>query len=73
MKLVFERWGRDPRPVLLLHGFTGNRHAWSRVRPGLEPHVAALAVDLPGHGESPLPSRRRSRRASWRRWTRSPS
>lgn len=57
MKLEFERWGQGSRPVLLLHGFTGNRHAWRRVRPGLEPHVAALAVDLPGHGESPLPSR----------------
>jgi 2-succinyl-6-hydroxy-2,4-cyclohexadiene-1-carboxylate synthase len=55
MKLVFERWGHGSRPVLLLHGFTGNRHTWNRVRPALEPHVAALAVDLPGHGESSLP------------------
>lgn len=55
MKLAFERFGRGARPVLLLHGFMGSRDAWELVRPALEPHVTALAVDLPGHGESEVP------------------
>jgi len=55
MKLAFERFGEGARPVLLLHGFMGSRHAWELVRPALEPHVHALAVDLPGHGESGIP------------------
>lgn len=56
MKLAFDRFGSGTRPVLLLHGFMGSRQAWAHVRPALEPHVSALAVDLPGHGETGIPS-----------------
>lgn len=52
MTLSFERWGKGS-PLLLLHGFTGSRRNWDPVRPYLEGQVQALAVDLPGHGESP--------------------
>jgi 2-succinyl-6-hydroxy-2,4-cyclohexadiene-1-carboxylate synthase len=52
LSLAHEEWGQGATPLLLLHGFTGNRHAWDHLRPGLEPHVRALAVDLPGHGDS---------------------
>jgi len=45
-------WGEGP-PLLLLHGFTGNRDAWNHLRPLLGPRFRALAPDLPGHGESP--------------------
>lgn len=42
---------------LLLHGFTGSHvdwmHCWSGGLPALAP---ALAIDLPGHGQSPDPS-----------------
>lgn len=49
--------GGERPPVLLLHGFTGSSRSWptpllnelSRKRP-------VLAVDLPGHGDSPAPS-----------------
>lgn len=54
MKLAIERWGQG-RPLLLLHGFTGNRSAWEGVRPHLEGRLQGVVVDLPGHGESPLP------------------
>jgi 2-succinyl-6-hydroxy-2,4-cyclohexadiene-1-carboxylate synthase len=50
--LAHERWG-EGRPLLLLHGFTGNRHAWDHLRPLLGSRFAAVAPDLPGHGESP--------------------
>lgn len=45
-------WGDGP-PLLLLHGFTGNRDAWNHLRPLLGPRFQVLAPDLPGHGESP--------------------
>jgi 2-succinyl-6-hydroxy-2,4-cyclohexadiene-1-carboxylate synthase len=51
--LAHDTWGTPGgAPLLLLHGFTGSRHAWDGVRPLLAPHVEALAVDLPGHGGS---------------------
>jgi len=52
MKLAFEQWGEGREPLLLLHGFTGNRKAWDHLRPFFAPHFDVLAVDLPGHGES---------------------
>ena len=55
VKLSYDVWGRGELPVLLLHGFTGDRTAWDHLRPWLEGKVRALAVDLPGHGKSGLP------------------
>lgn len=57
LTLAYETWGEGTRPLLLLHGFTGNRGAFDHLRPLLGSSVQAIAVDLPGHGESPLPSR----------------
>jgi len=51
-QLAHERWG-EGSPLLLLHGFTGTRHAWDHLRPLLGPRFAVVAPDLPGHGESP--------------------
>lgn len=57
LELPFERWGREgATPLLLLHGFTGNRSSWRHLEPLLGRDVHAIAVDLPGHGEAPLPS-----------------
>lgn len=55
VKLSYDAWGRGELPVLLLHGFTGDRTSWDHLRPRLETRVRALAVDLPGHGRSGLP------------------
>jgi 3-oxoadipate enol-lactonase len=44
-------------PVLLLHGLGSCAADWSWQSPVLEPHYRVIAVDLPGHGASPLPSR----------------
>jgi 2-succinyl-6-hydroxy-2,4-cyclohexadiene-1-carboxylate synthase len=46
-------WG-EGAPLLLIHGFTGNRDAWSHLRPVLGARFRVLVPDLPGHGESPL-------------------
>jgi 2-succinyl-6-hydroxy-2,4-cyclohexadiene-1-carboxylate synthase len=51
-KLAHERWG-EGSPLLLLHGFTGTRHAWDHLQPWLRSRFAVVAPDLPGHGESP--------------------
>lgn len=51
--LAHVTWGEGP-PLLLLHGFTGNRDAWNHLRPLLGPRFGVLAADLPGHGESPI-------------------
>ncbi|HEX8441501.1 2-succinyl-6-hydroxy-2,4-cyclohexadiene-1-carboxylate synthase [Archangium sp.] len=57
LKLAYETWGEGSRPLLLLHGFTGNRSSFDHLRPLLGEKVRAIAVDLPGHGETPLPTR----------------
>jgi 2-succinyl-6-hydroxy-2,4-cyclohexadiene-1-carboxylate synthase len=57
LKLAYETWGRGTRPLVLLHGFTGSRASFDHLRPLMEEHVRAIAVDLPGHGETPLPTR----------------
>lgn len=44
------RWGLPPYPVLLLHGGGVNAHAWDATVGALGD--AAVAVDLPGHGQS---------------------
>ena len=51
--LAHVSWGQGS-PLLLLHGFTGNRDAWSHLRPLLGNRFQVLAPDLPGHGESPI-------------------
>lgn len=57
MSLPYERWGRGPRPVLFLHGFTGNRRSFTHLEGSLGPHLQAIAVDLPGHGDAAPPDR----------------
>lgn len=52
-QLAHVTWGQGS-PLLLLHGFTGNRDAWSHLRPLLGNRFQVLAPDLPGHGESPI-------------------
>ncbi|MCP3060281.1 2-succinyl-6-hydroxy-2,4-cyclohexadiene-1-carboxylate synthase [Myxococcus sp. K38C18041901] len=55
--LAYETWGEGPRPLVLLHGFTGNRGSFDGLKPLMGRSVSAIAVDLPGHGATPLPER----------------
>jgi 3-oxoadipate enol-lactonase len=56
--LAHLRWGCGERVVVLLHGVGGGRAAWGDALSGTGPALAAagltaVAVDLPGYGESP--------------------
>jgi len=42
-----------PESLVLLHGFSGTRHAWDAVAAQLSPQrYLPLALDLPGHGDA---------------------
>jgi pimeloyl-ACP methyl ester carboxylesterase len=56
--LAHLRWGGGDRLVVLLHGLGGGRAAWGDALSGTGPALAAaglaaVAVDLPGYGDSP--------------------
>jgi 2-succinyl-6-hydroxy-2,4-cyclohexadiene-1-carboxylate synthase len=44
--------GAHRDPVLLLHGFSGDRTAWDEVARGLAATHRVVVPDLPGHGET---------------------
>ncbi|MBO3737722.1 alpha/beta fold hydrolase [Actinoplanes flavus] len=50
--LVYDRWGRFGRPVVLLHGLGHDRTMWWPVAADLGDDCAAVTIDLPGHGQS---------------------
>jgi pimeloyl-ACP methyl ester carboxylesterase/dethiobiotin synthetase len=41
-------------PVVLLHGFAGDSSAWGPMLARLRSGATTIAIDLPGHGQSPL-------------------
>ena len=43
-------------PVVALHGFTGSSATWSRMTTFLKEEFTVVTVDLPGHGDSAVPS-----------------
>lgn len=51
--LAFDREG-DGEPLLLLHGTGSSRAVWKPVIPLLARERDVIALDLPGHGDSPL-------------------
>lgn len=52
MTLVRDIRGDGP-PLVLLHGLGSNRAVWRPILPELEERFTVVAVDLPGHGDSP--------------------
>lgn len=54
MKLNFVDEG-EGYPLLLIHGFCNDLTLWDEVRIELAKHYRVLAIDLPGHGNSPFP------------------
>jgi pimeloyl-ACP methyl ester carboxylesterase len=51
--IIYDRWGRSGRPVLLLHGLLFERSMWWPAAAELAAHCTVIAPDLPGHGQSP--------------------
>lgn len=51
--LAHDLVGSGP-PILLLHGITEDRRTWEPLLPRLADHATVLAVDLRGHGASPV-------------------
>lgn len=48
------RWGEGPATIVLLHGVALNAHTWdATVLSWPQPAPSFLALDLPGHGDSP--------------------
>lgn len=41
------------KPLLLIHGLGSSRHAWSLITPDLAEQRQVIAIDLPGHGDTP--------------------
>ena len=52
MSLNFIRRGEGPR-LLLVHGLGGTWRSWNTVLPALAEAREVIAIDLPGHGETP--------------------
>ena len=51
-RLAFDRIGKG-EPMVLLHGQGFSRRSWDPVIDALSDHHDVIAVDLPGHGDSP--------------------
>lgn len=52
MTMHHTRMGRG-KPLLLVHGIGGNRHSWNTISPALAQAREVIALDLPGHGQTP--------------------
>src|SRR3954469_15622044 len=52
VELAYDRSGAGI-PVVFLHGLTFDRRSWRPIIDRLGDRVLSIAVDLPGHGESP--------------------
>ncbi|HET6654891.1 MAG TPA: pimeloyl-ACP methyl ester esterase BioH [Gammaproteobacteria bacterium] len=53
MSLHVETAGSGP-PLVLLHGWGLHAGVWNETIPALSQHYRCIAIDLPGHGESPV-------------------
>ncbi|WP_428618122.1 2-succinyl-6-hydroxy-2,4-cyclohexadiene-1-carboxylate synthase [Shewanella sp.] len=52
--LAYRTMGKAELPALvLLHGFLGSKTDWQLLMPRLSRHFHCIALDLPGHGDSP--------------------
>ena len=52
--LVYDEIGEGP-PVVLLASGAHDRHDWDGVRGAMAEHHRTIAIDWPGHGDSPVP------------------
>src|SRR5579862_7560831 len=58
IKILYREAGRPDAPaLLLLHGFPTASHMFRNLIPGLANRFRVVAPDLPGFGQSDMPSR----------------
>jgi pimeloyl-ACP methyl ester carboxylesterase len=44
----------DKPPLMMIHGYTLSRHVWRTTVPALQDDMYCVAIDLLGHGDSPI-------------------
>lgn len=49
----YDTWGNHGRPIVLIPAVMFGRTTWWPAAAELRPHATVIAVDLPGHGDSP--------------------
>ena len=54
MQLSFEQHGSGPA-VVMIHGFGGSKAVWQPQIAEFSRRYRVIALDLPGHGDSPRP------------------
>lgn len=54
-RIVYLDSGGSGAPLVLAHGFGGDKDNWVRVARALRPQLRVIALDLPGFGESDAP------------------
>jgi pimeloyl-ACP methyl ester carboxylesterase len=60
LNVFYRESGRADAPaILLLHGFPSSSHMFRNLIPRLSPHFRVVAPDLPGFGQTDMPSRER--------------
>jgi pimeloyl-ACP methyl ester carboxylesterase len=60
LNVFYRESGRADAPaILLLHGFPSSSHMFRNLIPRLSPHFHVVAPDLPGFGQTDMPSRER--------------
>ena len=52
MEMHHIRLGKG-KPLLLIHGIGGSWRSWNTVLDGLSAKREVIAIDLPGHGQTP--------------------
>lgn len=52
MKMNFVKRGQG-KPLLLIHGIGGSWRSWEPIIHGLVAQREVVAIDLPGHGQTP--------------------
>ncbi len=46
---------RENNLLVMVHGFAGSLRTWQKLGPELTRHFRLMLIDLPGHGDTPLP------------------
>src|SRR5258706_7021103 len=54
-RIRYQSYGKGREALVLIHGWTCNLDNWQEVIPNLSKRSRAIAIELPGHGQSDKP------------------